>query len=189
MPKPKSPAPRAVRVAIAIAVLAGPLIAWAAGPRDDRAAAEATIASIEASPQAKAPTAEHVRKAKDALERARRMRAAGDDAHARLAEAVALEWTRAAQETVRATDAEAKAASSKLAALDAGAAAERERAMLEQQIAENGRMQAELRALEDAGPKPLAKEPAPSKDPGASKDGGAPKPKGDAQPPVKGGKR
>lgn len=154
---------------LAAAIAAAPLLAWAAGAPNDRAAAESAIAAIEANPRAKAVSEEPVRKAKDALERARRMRAAGDDAHARLAEAVAYEWTRAAQESVRAADAEAVAASAKLAAIDAGAATERERALLEQQIAENGRMQAELRALEDAGPKaappPKDVKDAPAKDP------------------------
>jgi hypothetical protein len=159
MPKPKSALLASCAAAVALGVLVGPFIAWAAGPKDDRAAAEAAIATIEASPQAKASTGDQVRKAKDALERARRMRTAGDDAHARLAEAVALEWTRAAQESVRASEAEAKAATAKLGSMDAGAAAERERAMLEQQIAENGRMQAELRALEDAGSKTVGKDP------------------------------
>lgn len=140
-----------VGMAAALGAVAGPWLAWAGGPHDDRTAAETALGAIDASPRAKAATQEQVRKANDALERARRMRAAGDDVHGRLAEAVALEWTRAAGETVRAAEAEERAARATLDAMDAGAIAERERALLEQQLAENGRMRAELRAVEDAG--------------------------------------
>lgn len=152
--------------AAALGAIAGPWLAWAGGPHDDRTAAETSLGALQASPRAKAATQDHVRKAKDALERARRMRAAGDDVHARLAEAVALEWTRAAEDTVRATEAEEKAARARLDAMDAGAFAERERALLEQQLAENGRMKAELRAIEDAGT---------SRSDGTRRDGGAAK--------------
>jgi Lon protease-like protein len=140
----------AASVAAALVVIP----AGAAGPKDDRTRAEAILAPLESSDGGPgALVRDPVKRARDLLERGRRMRAAGDDVHARLAEAAALEWAKVASELVRTADIEAKAAAARLAVVDASAAAERERAMLEQQLAQNGRLQAELRSLEaDAAP-------------------------------------
>ncbi len=136
----------------------GAIFAFASG--DDRAAAESAIAELEKDPKTKELTADSVARAKSGLERAKRMRATGDDRHARLAEGLALEWTRVAQTLVRAAEAESKAKVARQAALDAGARVDRERAMVEQQLAENGRLQGEIAKLEG---------------PGAVRDAGAPK--------------
>jgi hypothetical protein len=125
----------------------------AAGPRDDRAAAEAALAPFDVEGGTPSLVQNPVKRSRDLLERATRMRNAGDDVHARLAEAAALQWARVAQDLVRTADAEATAQNARLKALDASASAERERALLEQQLAQNGRLQAELRALEDGGKK------------------------------------
>ena len=130
------------------------IVAFAAG--DDRSAAESTIADLERDPKTKELTADAVKRARTALERARRMHDAGDDRHARLAEGLALEWARVGETLVRAAQVESKAREARLSALDAGAKVDRERAMVEQQLAENGRLQSELSRLE-------------------TKDGGAPK--------------
>jgi hypothetical protein len=144
---------RVVSTVLAAGLVALGLLA-SAGPRDDRAATESALAPFDTEGGVSPVVREPVRRARDLLERGRRMRVAGDDAHARLAEAAALEWARVAQDLVRSADAEANAQGARLKALDASAAAERERAMLEQQLAQNGRLQAELRALEsDAGKK------------------------------------
>ncbi len=145
---------RVIATVFAAGLVALGLLA-SAGPRDDRTAAESALAPFEAAEGGVSPLVrDPVKRSRDLLERARRMRVAGDDAHARLAEAAALEWARVAQDLVRSADAEANAQNARLKALDASSAAERERALLEQQLAQNGRLQAELRQLEsDAGKK------------------------------------
>jgi hypothetical protein len=125
----------------------------AAGPRDDRAATVAALAPFEIEGGTAPLVQDPVKRSRDLLERATRMRNAGDDVHARLAEAAALQWAKVAQDLVRSADAEATAQAARSKALDASASSERERAMLEQQLAQNGRLQAELRALEADGGK------------------------------------
>jgi len=122
-------------------------IALAAGT-DDRAEAEGTLTQLESDAHTKALCADPIAKSRTALERAHRMRVAGDDKHARLAEGLALEWANVAKELARADAAETRAAAARSAANDAGASVERERALLEQQLAENGRLGAELAKIE-----------------------------------------
>ncbi len=151
-------------LAAALAVISA--FAIAAG-NDDRTAAEQTIAELEKDAHTKALCADPIAKARAALERAHRMRVAGDDKHARLAEGLALEWTNVGRELARADAAESRAAAARASASDAGAQVERERATLEQQLAENGRLQAELAkaSTRDGGALPIA--------PTAPRDGGA----------------
>jgi hypothetical protein len=166
---------------LACALGAAPLAL--AGAADDRAVAEAILAELDRDEAHKALVAQTVAKAKDALERARRMRAAGDEAHAKLADGVAREWAEMARDLVKAADMEATAASARRDALDAGALLDRERALLEEGIARTGRLRAQLEAAEreakqtnrtataalDGG---APKKKGPQKD-GAAKDGGA----------------
>jgi hypothetical protein len=139
----------AVLAAFALGTFAFTWLALAAG--DDRAAAESAIAELEKDPKTKELTADAVSHARTALERAHRMRVGGDEKHARLAEGLALEWAQVGQTLARAADVEVKAKDARQAALDAGARVDRERAMVEQQLAENGRLQAELAKSDDAG--------------------------------------
>lgn len=144
---------RVVAVVLGAGLVALGLLA-SAGPRDDRASAESALAAFDTEAGALPLVRDPVKRSRDLLERARRMRQAGDDTHARLAEAAAFEWARVAQDLVRTADAEANAQGARSKAMDASSAAERERALLEQQLAQNGRLQAELRQLEaDAGKK------------------------------------
>jgi hypothetical protein len=76
------------------------------------------------------------------------MRAAGDDAHGRLADGLAREQAEAARDLVRAVDAEKKASNARQGAMDAGAQLEREQALLEETIARTGRLRAELEAAD-----------------------------------------
>jgi hypothetical protein len=92
-------------------------------------------------------TAAIVQRGRDALERAVRMRAAGDEAHAQLADGLAREEMETAQDLVRALDAERTADEARRAATDAGTVGERERALLEEGIARNGRLRAEIAGL------------------------------------------
>lgn len=168
----------AIVIAIAAVAFAQP---------DDRGAAEAILKELDASPK-KDVAAEMIGRAKTALERGARMRSAGDETHARVADSVARTWAEAARDIVRAVDVEERAANARRSATDAGAQAERERALLEEAIAQSGRVRAQLEGLEREGKEqpaktslqgadggvssPKPKNPSPGA-PGAAKDGGA----------------
>jgi len=128
-----------------------------AGGGDDRSFTEGAITELESNPHTKELCADAIAKSRVALERGRRMRSAGDDRHARLADGLAREWINVAQELARADAVESKASAAREVASDAGAYVERERATLEQQLAENGRLQAELAKAEsrDGGASPM----------------------------------
>jgi hypothetical protein len=111
---------------------------------DDHADAVALVAQLEHDGAHGAVTADAVAKAKDALERAQRMRAAGDEAHAKAADGLALEWARAGRDLAKAVDAEQLAAELRRKAVDAQAQLERSRALVEEALASVGRLQAEL---------------------------------------------
>jgi len=135
------------RIVVIMAVLVGSALVLAAAG-DDRSATESAIAELERNPHTKELCADALSRSRLALERARRMRSAGDDRHARLAEGLAREWVRVAQELAHADELESKAAAAGVLTSDAGAQVERERATLEQRLAENGRLQAELAKAE-----------------------------------------
>lgn len=124
-------------VALAVAAEAP---AWA----DDHADAAALVAQLEQDGAHRAATADAVARAKDALERAQRMRAAGDEAHAKAADGLALEWAQAGRDVAKAVDAEQSAAELRRKALEAQAQLERARALVEEALASVGRLQAEL---------------------------------------------
>ena len=115
---------------------------------DERASVESGLVEIERDAAHKAVTAELVAHAREALERATRLRTAGDETHAKLADGLAREHAEAARDLARAIDAEEKAARARRAAIDAGAQVERERALLEEGIAQNGRLRSALDELE-----------------------------------------
>jgi hypothetical protein len=114
---------------------------------DDRASAEAILAPLERDTTHASVTADAVKQARFALERATRFRDANDEPRARLAEGLGLRWAEVARDLVRAADAEQAASDTRFAANDAGARAERERGLLEEAIARQGRLHAELDAL------------------------------------------
>ncbi len=127
-----------LRLVAAMLALGG--VAYAAdGRADDRAAAEALLRTLD-----HAPVEDAVKHAKDALERGTRMRVAGDEAHARLAEGLALEWALAARDLARTIEVETQARARQVAAMDAKAKVEREQALLEEAIARSGRLKVEL---------------------------------------------
>lgn len=162
---------RLARVLVVLALAAGCLLAAAAvASGDDRSNAETILGVLEHDSAHKALTADLVRRSRAALERATRMQSAGDGAHARIAEGLALAWAQTAQDLVRAADAEQRAASTRLDANDAGAHAERERALVEEGIARTGRLRAELESVE----KQAKETPARTNAVGASIDAGAP---------------
>jgi hypothetical protein len=126
---------------------------------DDRTSAAAILDALEHDEAHKAATASVVQQGRDALERATRMRASGDEAHAQLADGLARELAETGRDLVRALDAERMADDARRQATDAGVVGERERALLEEGIARNGRLKAEI---DDLG-KPQGKEPQTSK--------------------------
>lgn len=125
---------------VALAGVAAEPWAWA----DDHADAAALVAQLEQDAAHKGVTADAVARAKDALERAQRMRAAGDEAHAKAADGLALEWAQSGRDLAKAVDAEMAAADLRHKAVDAQAQLERSRAMVEEALASVGRLQAEL---------------------------------------------
>jgi hypothetical protein len=158
------------RVVLVIAVLLGVVVA-ATAQGDDRATAEALLGPIEHDAARMAVAADAVKQARDALERATRMRDANDEPRARLAESLGRHWAQVARDLVRAADAERAATTARLAADDAGARADRERSLLEEAIARQGRLRAELEGLDRT--KQGADRTAPV---GASLEAGAPTP-------------
>ena len=116
-----------------------------------------------------------------ALERAAKLRAAGDEPHARLADGLAKTWAEAARDVLRAVEVEEKSQATRRAATDAGLVAERERALLEEGIAQSGRLRAQLESTErEAKEQPARTSAAANTD---VADGGAPRPKAPKAPP------
>lgn len=137
---------RGARVtAIVLAVGLGLGLGIASAGGDDRTAAETLLRTIDASPR-KETAREMVTRARGALDKAKRLREGGDEAHARLEDGVALRWAEAAKSTLDAIETEQKATTAKNAANDAGVVADRERALLEEGIAQAGRIRAQLEA-------------------------------------------
>lgn len=136
---------------------------------DDRATTASILDVLDRDVAHKAAIASQVQRAKDAVERATRFRAAGDESHARIADGLASEEAEAALDLVKAIDAERAADEARRGAIDAGVVGERERALLEEGIARNGRLRAEIDEL--ARPRADAKTARTAATPAA--DGGA----------------
>lgn len=156
-------------------ILALGSLALAAG--DDRAVATTTLQEVDTLPKKGAAT-DLVARAKASLDRSQKLRAAGDEAHARLSDRTARTWAEAARDAARAAEAEESAATARTGATDAGLTADRERALLEEAIAQSGRLRAQL---ESAGTETkVAKTSTTAKNDGAAtskgRDGGAPPP-------------
>jgi hypothetical protein len=116
---------------------------------DAHATATALVAQLQGDSHAQL-VADPLGQAKTALERATRMRATGDEVHARAADELALEWAQMAQDLLKAAEAEATAAEARKKAVDAQAQLERTRAAVEEGIARVGRLKAELAEAEAA---------------------------------------
>lgn len=161
----------------AVFALAFSTVAMAAG--DDRATTEALLKEVDSSPR-KDVAEPMSSRARAALDRAAKLRTSGDETHARLADGVARSWAEAARDVARAAVVEESAANTRRAANDAGVVADRERALLEEAVAQSGRLRAQLEAAEHEGKdQPARTSTAAAKDTGTSKsdksDAGAPK--------------
>jgi hypothetical protein len=130
--------------ALALAALAtGSHTARADG--DDRAVAQALVASA-ATFGPPAVTGAAVTEASDALERATRLRVAGDEPHGRDADGLAREWAETARDLGSASAAEKLADDRKHQAIQARAQLQRTKALVEEGLARLGRLRAELDA-------------------------------------------
>jgi hypothetical protein len=138
----------AVGMVAAGLVLAGSAAAQTA---DEHAAAEALVQTLEHDTAHTVVTADAVAAAKGALERATRLRSAGDEAHAKAADGLALEWAQMGRDLAKAADAEATAAELRRKAVDAQALLERTRAQVEEGIAHVGRLRTQLQDADKAG--------------------------------------
>jgi hypothetical protein len=160
---------------LVLAMVTGGVGIAAAAGTDDRATAEAVLREVEGSPK-KEVAAEMIARSHAALERGKKLRSSGDDARARLADGLARTWAEAARDVLRAVDVEEKAQVARRAATDAGVLAERERALLEEGIAQSGRLRAQLDAVEREAKEQPARTSTAANSPDA--DGGASKPRG-----------
>lgn len=140
---------------------------------DERTRAESTLRELDASPN-RALAREAIDRARAALARGDRLRQEGDAAHARLADGAALAWAQMGRDLVRAVEVEARAAAYRRDTADAGRDAEQQRALLEEEIAKNGRLRAQLKALEDGAAEPAARTSAAARRAPAPKPPGAP---------------
>ena len=129
-------------------------------PPGDGATAEKLLQEIGARAARDAGTAKvvaaAVESAKTSLERAHGARAAGDAAHARMLDGLALEWAETARDLERAAAAEQSSLVAAKAAADATTQADRARSLLEETQARRMRAAAELEKVE-AGAKEAAK--------------------------------
>jgi hypothetical protein len=114
-------------------------------PPGDGATAEQILKKLETlDAKANAIIAEPVKQARKALERAHGARTGGDTSHARLLDALALEWAKTAETLSRAAKSEEGAATAQKQAQDATTQLDRSRTLLEETQARKGRAEAEL---------------------------------------------
>lgn len=116
---------------------------------DDRSAAETLLREAEASAR-KDVALDFITRARAALDRGARLRAEGHLAHAKLADSLARTWATAARDVAHAAVIEQSATAARESAADAGTLAEREHALLEEAIAQSGRLRAQLDSVERA---------------------------------------
>jgi hypothetical protein len=154
---------------------------------DGRAAAEALLVQLEAVPDDRALAKEPIARSRQALERARKARAASDHRHGAQLEALALEHAETGRDLARAAKAERTLGELEAKTRELQARAVRARALVEQTVARRGRVAEQLerveaeRAARTAPPangkaKPAAAPPTPkaAPKPPAAKPAGAP---------------
>jgi hypothetical protein len=114
-------------------------------------------------------------RAQEALARARSMDRAGDTAHARLARALAHQWTRVALDLIRAASMEEKARQTEKSLDEMATKTVRGRALLEETAARRGRAKEALEQLEHEPPPPPPTAPKPHRTKVPPKPAKAPK--------------
>lgn len=114
----------------------------------DRAVTQALLDELGRDTKHHPVTSDAMDRAANALERGRRMRVAGDDAHGVQAEALARQWAETARALVRAADAETQATELRRKALEAESQVAKTRELVEEVIARTGRLRAQIDAAE-----------------------------------------
>ncbi len=117
----------------------------------DRAAAQAVLVELSRDVDHRAVVAASIERVQDALERGVRMRAAGDEAHASEADALARQWAETGRELLRAATAEARANELRKRALDTQTQVAKTREIVEEIIARTGRLRAQIEAAQEDG--------------------------------------
>lgn len=183
-PRRRPSVARASVVAAVLACLGASASLFAA--TGERQRVDDTLKRVEASPS-KGLVLEPLTRARAALGRADNLRAGGDERHAKQAESLALTWAEMAEDLSRAAELEARARAARAAASEAGAAADQERALLEEATERAGRLAAEVDALREgvrATPARTAVDAGPKAEAPTRSDAGAP-----ASPRLDGGAR
>jgi hypothetical protein len=111
---------------------------------DDGTIARDLVALLGADTAHATLLAEPVGRAREAIERATRLRESGDEPRAKAADGLALEWAETARDLARAADAERAAADRRHEAMAKQAQVERARALVEAELAQVGRLRKEL---------------------------------------------
>jgi colicin import membrane protein len=164
------------------------LVAWV-GPAglaraetavDHRAAAEAELAKLEASPEARALAKDSIRRSRHALDRARRARSAGDHRHGAELEALADELVQTGKDLVITAKAEQALAELETRRRELEARTVRARALVEQTVARRGRAAEQLARIQAERSGPAAASPT-----ATSKPAPAPSPKAPPAAPAK----
>lgn len=120
-------------------------------PPGDGAKAEELLAKVDAEVKGTERASivqEAVGKARRALERAHGARTSGDEPHAAMLSALALDWARVASTLLTASNAERSAESAAKESQEVGTKVERARALLAESQAQRGVVAAELARLE-----------------------------------------
>ena len=159
--------PLTVWALVPLAAVPGAARLALAAPSDD----ESAIAELSRAQPHSALVKEPVRRANEALARAKAMDRAGDASHARLARALAHLWARVAFDLIRASALEQKARLAEKNLDELETKTVRGRALLEETAARRGRAKEALEQLEREPPPP----PPTAKPPGAKPKGGKPK--------------
>jgi|HubBroStandDraft_1064217.scaffolds.fasta_scaffold18362_2 hypothetical protein len=118
---------------------------------DDGAAARTLVLELGADTAHAAILAEPLGRAREALERGTRLRESGDEVRAKAADGLSLEWAETAKDLARAADAENTAAARRREAIAKQAQVERERALVEADLAHVGRLRKELEGASGPG--------------------------------------
>jgi len=145
----------------AVVLLSALHVAHAQG--DDRTFAIALVTELERDSAHPSVIAEPLARAKDALEQGTRLRAVGDETHARAADGLAREWAETGRDLARAADAEQQAADLRRRALESQARLSRTRALVEEGIARVGRLSAEIEQAKRASSEPRTARESPSR--------------------------
>jgi colicin import membrane protein len=146
---------------------------------DRRAAADAQLRELEATPETRSLAKDAIARGRNALERARRARSAGDHPHGGELEALALELAESGRDLVRTAKAEQTLTELETRTRELEARAVRARALVEQTVARRGRAAEQLaRARAERAASPAGRTKAPTgqpaaRPPAAAKGGGA----------------